>query len=381
MIELLNNKRLIQHEIKMNDKIMFKRNYQFRQNVLEISKYKKIGNYNTYIENNKIIKINNNNNNDNESEKQFEIIGKDILKNPELFEQIKIKLIEIIRKNKLPSFNIEDYKKIKQIGEGTYGKIYEVINKKTNKKYALKLILASSIEKLEIFLKEFEISHSNHHENILNIFGIFIRCIENTKYSLYILMDLAKNDWDTEIKEREKNNNYYTEKELIIILKQINSVLLFLQNNRNIAHRDIKPENILIFNNNIYKLCDFGEAKISPDLKRQNSLRGTQIYMSPILYNCLKNNIKRVQHNIYKSDIFSLGYCFLYAASLNFNIINAIRDLKFQGLVDKMLDKYMKSRYSIEFIEIISKMINVDEQKRIDFNDLNILLEEKYNNI
>ena len=46
-----------------------------------------------------------------------------------------------------------------------------------------------------------------------------------------------------------------------------------------------------------------------------------------------------------------------------------------------MLDKYMKSRYSIEFIEIISKMINVDEQKRIDFNDLNILLEEKYNNI
>ena len=46
-----------------------------------------------------------------------------------------------------------------------------------------------------------------------------------------------------------------------------------------------------------------------------------------------------------------------------------------------MLDKFMKSRYSIEFIEIISKMINVDEKKRIDFNDLNILLEEKYNNI
>ena len=64
---------------------------------IEISKYKKIGNNNTYIENNKIIKINNNNNN-NESEKQFEIIGKDILKKPELFEQIKIKLIEIIKK-------------------------------------------------------------------------------------------------------------------------------------------------------------------------------------------------------------------------------------------------------------------------------------------
>ena len=94
------------------------------------------------------------------------------------------------------------------------------------------------------------------------------------------------------------------------------------------------------------------------------------MYMSPILYNCLKNKIKKVQHDIYKSDIFSLGYCFLYAASLNFNIINSIRDLKFQGLVDKMLNKYMKSRYSVVFIDIISKMINVDEKKRIDFNDL-----------
>ena len=191
-------------------------------------------------------------------------------------------------------------------------------------------------------------------------------------------MDLAKNDWDTEIKEREKNNNYYTEKELIMILKQINSVLLFLQNNRNIAHRDIKPENILIFENNIYKLCDFGEAKISPNLKRENSLRRTEIYMSPALYNGLKNNIKKIQHNIYKSDVFSLGYCFLYAASLNFNIIYAIRDLKFQRLAEKMLFKFMKIRYSKDFIQIISKMITINEDERIDFADLEEFLNNKY---
>ena len=193
-------------------------------------------------------------------------------------------------------------------------------------------------------------------------------------------MDLSESDWDSAIKERAKENNYYTEVELITILKQINSALAYLQKEKNIAHRDIKPENILIFENNIYKLCDFGEAKISPNLKRENSLRGTEIYMSPLLYNGLKNNIKKIQHNIYKSDVFSLGYCFLYAASLNFNIIYAIRDLKFQGLVEKMLFKFMKIRYSKDFIQIISKMITINEDERIDFVDLEEILNSKYKN-
>ena len=100
--------------------------------------------------------------------------------------------------------------------------------------------------------------------------------------------------------------------------------------------------------------------------------------MSPILYNALKNNLKKVKHNVYKSDMFSLGYCFLYAASLNFDIINTIREFKFQGLVDKILLKKMKPRYSEEFIFLISKMINIEEEERYDFIDLEKEIKEKY---
>ena len=377
--EQLNNKEKDLNRIYKNDKYILRKNHFLKNKAPNLKEIINISN----IENNKTtIDINNNKDNyiENKEEKKFEIIGKEISSNQKLFNQIKIELERIISKTYLSFFNLDDFKRIKSIGEGTYGTIYEFLNKKTNKKYAIKIIIAHSLEKLEKFLKELEICHFNPHENILTINGIFIKYLDN-KYVLHILMDLSESDWDTAIKERAKDNNYYSETELIIILKQITSALAYLQKERNIAHRDIKPENILIFKNNIYKLCDFGEAKISQNLKRENSLRGTEIYMSPALYNGLKNNFKKVQHNIYKSDVFSLGYCLIYAASLNFNIIYTIRELKFQGLVEKMLFKFMKSRYSKDFIQTISKMITINEDERIDFVDLEEILNRKYKNI
>ena len=351
-------------------KSIFKRNYIFEINPSLHNVSNAIENFKTSINEN--IQIENN-----KSDK-YEIIGKDIIRDKELFERINKRLKKILSKYNIPSFNLGHYNLLKSIGEGTYGKIYEVINRNTEKKYAIKKMLSRSIEKLEQLLMGFEISNSNPHENILNILGIYIKCLEKTKYVLYILMDLAKSDWDNAIKKRAEGNNYYTENELIKILKQISSALVYLQKDKNIAHRDIKPENILIFDNNIYKLCDFGEAKICPDLERTNSLRGTKIYMSPILYDCLQNNTKKVKHNIYKSDVFSFGYCFLYAACLNYNLIHSIRDLKFQGLVSKILNKFLKQRYSEDFVELISKMISIDENERPDFIQLEKLLKEKY---
>ena len=51
----------------------------------------------------------------------------------------------------------------------------------------------------------------------------------------------------------------------------------------NIVHRDIKPQNILKFNNGLYNIADFGEAKEIKISKQLNTLRGTELYMSPLL--------------------------------------------------------------------------------------------------
>ena len=61
---------------------------------------------------------------------------------------------------------------------------------------------------------------------------------------------------------------------------------------------------------------------------KSNSLKGTELYMSPILYCCLKREEDDVEHNPYKSDVFSLGLCLFYAATINFNILLSMRELK-----------------------------------------------------
>ena len=156
-------------------------------------------------------------------------------------------------------------------------------------------------------------------------------------------------------------------------MHQLISTLALLQKNH-ITHRDIKPQNILI-SNGVFKLSDFGEART---LKRSgviiSRVRGTELFMSPILFHGLRHRLSQVGHNTFKSDVFSLGFCFLLAASLTFNSLYSIREVNDIKVIEELLDKYLSGRYSKKIIEIILDMLQVDENLRPDF----ITLEKKY---
>ena len=133
----------------------------------------------------------------------------------------------------------------------------------------------------------------------MKIIGVEYKCLDITTYSLYILMELALSDWNDEIKRRFKVKEYYKENEIINILNQIIKPLIYLEN-EGIAHRDIKPQNILIFENNVYKITDFGEIKTLSDSVQEATLKGSQLFMSPVLYKGLIDNQKEVIHNALK---------------------------------------------------------------------------------
>ena len=101
------------------------------------------------------------------------------------------------------------------------------------------------------------------------------------------------------------------------------------------------------------------------------------MYMSPALFKALQENKDDIKHDIYKSDVFSLGYCFVYAATLDFKIIDNIRNLNNDFKVRKILQRILFLRYSKEFIELIYKMISVNEDDRVDFIGLDKLLKEQ----
>ena len=309
-----------------------------------------------------------------DTKKDFPIDDPYIQNNPDIYEEIQNKLKEIIYKVKLPMFNPDLYKIEKKIGEGTHGSIFQVMNIKNGKRYAIKKIFSNDIILLKYIKKEFDLVYEAVHPNILSIYGISVKCFDSNTFSISVLMDLGETDWEIEINEHFYKNKYYTENELMSILKQLVSGLVYLQKEKKIAHRDVKPENVIIFKNNIYKLGDFGEAKGTKRADKLSTLRGTDTYMSPILYKGLKMAKEDVVHDLYKSDVFSLGYSILYAVSLNHDIINEIRDLEKMEDITKILFKRMKPRYSEKFINIILKMINPEETKRIDFIALDKLI-------
>ena len=346
----------------------------------------------THSNNNNTDKVNSNednsntnthdNNKNNENNNNNNITINPITKIPgisdNLLNHLNKRIGNIISKCSIPLMNVEDYIIYRKIGEGSYGIIYSVINKKDKKQYALKKIISNKLKQIGEFIKEFELVHSCEHEGIMKIYSFCIRILDPTTYALYVLMELAERDWDKEIKKKLLQKKNYSEKELVNILYQLVSALLYIQENYHISHRDIKPQNVLVFPGGIYKLADFGEAKEAKVSRQINTLRGTELYMSPALYDGLKKEKNDVSHNPFKSDVFSLGFCFLYASALNFNLLYEIRDILDSRSINVILHKFLNKYYSEKLIMLLASMLEIDESKRYDFCIIKEYIEKNF---
>ena len=280
--------------------------------------------------------------------------------------------LKIANECKIPTFDENNIEYLNPIGQGSYGVIYLVEEKSSKKQYALKRVLCQDIEQILKHKKEFELCYSLNHPNIIKIHNVLFKYLDMTTYLLYVLMEKAQTDWNTEIEKRVKSQNFYSESELINIMKQLVSVFYYFQK-KNIAHRDIKPQNILICSSNIYKITDLGEAKNINNNSQLATLKGSQLFMSPNLFLVLKydGNKVKVKHNIFKSDVFSLGYCFIYAMSLDLRLIKSLREETSMIDVLSIMKRFgIENKYSEKFMNIIYKMIQTDENKRCDFFEL-----------
>lgn len=137
------------------------------------------------------------------------------------------------------------------LGEGQYGKIYKVKNKKTKKEYAMKInknVLGPGS------LKEVDILSSVKHRNVLNAEKVYFD--KNTLIMLLPLMDMDLKKW---VSQNEKNEE--VEKDMAF---QMLLGLQYLHTNY-IVHLDLKHENILVkYEENqkwIAKIGDFGLAE------------------------------------------------------------------------------------------------------------------------
>ena len=274
------------------------------------------------------------------------------------------------------NFKLSDFITLYKIGEGTEGLINAVSWTKNNKVYALKRceIIFSEVAKQRKELNEYikNLIKTTGSNGIIKVYGNL--CISNNFgiYYFYELMEKADKDWEQEISYRNGYKLYYQEYELMNIFKHLIKIFALLQSNH-VTHRDIKPQNIMMVNG-VLKICDFGNAKL---LKRDGfivqKIRGSELFLSPIAFKGLHNGLQTIKHNTYKSDVFSLGMCFLYAATLIYGSLNSIRELYDMNIIKKTVNKYLGKRYSQNLINLILSMLQVDERKRPDFLQLELL--------
>ena len=146
-----------------------------------------------------------------------------------------------------------------------------------------------------------------------------------------------------------------------------------------IYHSDRKSTNLFLLPNFQVKVIDFGESKEFIDENDEEdehsamaTIRGTPQYLSPILWEAhVINQIKRVEHNMFKSDVFSAGLVLFQIAALkDVNGFNQKTDqcngerLIYEGL--RMLGKI----YSNRILEILGLMLKFDENERPNFIEL-----------
>ena len=274
------------------------------------------------------------------------------------------------------NFVLSEFEILNQIGKGGEGIIYTVRWKKNNKKYALKkcrILDSDNIKKRKEdnrIIKEF--IETTGCDGVIKTFGNICKINNSGFYDFYEIMELAEKDWEQEIIRRKNNSLFYQEYELMEIFKNLIRTFSLLQN-QNITHRDIKPQNIMLVNGK-FKICDFGNSRI---LKKSNiiiqKIRGSEMFMSPILFRSYRSGIQSVKHNTYKSDVFSLGMCFFLAASLSYVALSKIREVYKIELISKTVNHYLSKRYSQNLINLLLTMLQIDENKRPDFSQLEIL--------
>ena len=280
----------------------------------------------------------------------------------------------------IPSnLNMNDYKILNLIGSGAFSNIYQVQNYKTKKKFAIKKIIVEGQLKLEKYKQDIgkvqSLSKGYFFDdiNIVPIIQYFIKKLDFTAYALYELMPLAESDWNKKILKEKKS---FSESELIKILKQLSKAFCYMQNNK-ICHRDIKPSNIFIINNNYY-IGDFNESiEINGNPNMITDIKGTEAFLSPIMFEALVKNQKKVKHNLYKSDVYSLGLCFVFSITRNLYVLQKIKEIKQDEKIKKLIleNKADKNiNYSQEFLNIIINMLRWEERNRMDFIELNNFL-------
>jgi serine/threonine-protein kinase len=170
------------------------------------------------------------------------------------------------------------YELIKEIGRGGYGSVWLVEDKFIKEQLVMKFLhqtLVSDEIAIERFVRELRLARKITHANIIRLFDYL-----DLGSIAAISMEYFAGDALSSIIHKG-----VLEPERAVKLAITISKALEVAHQAEVVHRDMKPANILVDDNNMVKIVDFGIAAASKHaesrLTRTGTLVGTPTYISP----------------------------------------------------------------------------------------------------
>ena len=251
------------------------------------------------------------------------------------------------------------YKKIKDLGSGSYGNVYKAKNLVMDNIVAIKVIekvQENMIDDLEI-KNEINILKTLSHPNIVKIYEFF-----DTPLYYYIVTEYCKKG-----ELFAYITNKYNENQLSVLFYQVFSGLVYLHEKK-ILHRDLKLENLMVseiekdvVTEEEYfwiKIIDFGTAKIFEKNRAEKTVIGSSYYIAP--------EVLKKKYNE-KCDTWSVGVI-LY--------MTLVGSAPFDGKTDNdiikriKLGKYNKNtprfaQHSEEVKDLVNGLLEKNIEKRL----------------
>jgi serine/threonine protein kinase len=293
------------------------------------------------------------------------------------------------------------YELIEKLGEGGMATVYKARCQILNRFVSVKILkkeYSSDAEFLKKFRREATAVASLSDNNIVNVYDVGADGDIN-----YIVMEYVEGK---SLKEILNERGKLSTDQALAVGIQIGKALEHAHKN-NIVHRDIKPHNVLVTNDGVVKVTDFGIAKSSDSVTITNSSKvlGSAHYFSP----------EQAKGNVVdnRTDIYSLGIVLYELVTgrvpfdaespvsvalkhiqepvvppiqLNENIPDAMNKLilkaiekepfrRYQNVSDMVAD--MKAIQQNKDLRIVANDFEQDETRVLDVNEVNSKLSQK----
>lgn len=177
----------------------------------------------------------------------------------------------------------ERYHVIRKIGEGAFGVVWLVEDVMVGDEFILKFLnpqFAADQSMIERFMHELRYARKITHENIIRIYDL-VTVGDSYAISMEYFPSHSLAD---ELRDQKKQKTSFDLKRGIHVISSICRGMAQAQN-QGVVHRDLKPANILIDDNDVLKIVDFGLAaaarKADSRLTKSGILVGTPTYMAP----------------------------------------------------------------------------------------------------